>query len=103
MAEPRAKRRRTSYFLWFFLGSLGGHRFYLRHIRAGFALFGYTVTMTITDYIAFEFFPDVDFFTNQTFFWLTMIPLWIFLLTDAFKIPKWVDEFNQKETTSVFS
>ena len=103
MTEPRAKRRRTGYFLWFILGALGGHRFYLRHIRTGFALFGYTVTLLIMDNIALEFFPDVKFFSDQTFFWLTMIPLWIFLLRDAFKIPRWVDEFNQKDNASVFS
>jgi len=61
------------------------------------------VSLIIIDNIAFEFFPDVDFFADQTFFWLTMVPLWIFLLRDAFKIPRWVDEFNQKDRASVFS
>ena len=103
MTEPRAKRRRTCYFLWFILGALGGHRFYLRHLPTGFALLGYTVTLIIVDNIAFAFFPRVDFFSDQTFFWFTMVPLWIFLLRDAFKIPRWVEDFNQKNTASVFS
>lgn len=103
MVEPKPKTRRVSYFILLVLGGLGGHRFYLRRVRSGLALLGYTLSFTIIDNIAFAFFPDVEFFSDEIFFGVAVIALWIFLLTDAFKIPRWVNEFNQKDSASVFS
>ena len=94
MGNGREKVRLTAYLLWFVLGGFGAHRFYLRQKKVGYMLLVYSAGTLLIDLLLSEYF---DFFQDETFYWLTTIPLMIFLLVDAFKISGWVDEINEKE------
>ena len=68
--EPNKKTALVAYLLWFFLGWLGAHNFYLR--RTGVAVAQLILTITGVGFVI-------------TFFW------WI---VDAFLIPGWVSRHN---------
>lgn len=70
----------VAYLLWLFLGSVGGHHFYLKQNDAAFvmvalAVFGWTT---------------VAFVVGLLF----LVPLAIWLLIDLFTIPSMVAKFN---------
>ena len=90
----KVKSRRAAYLWWFFLGGLGAHRFYLRQKKAGYLIIAYVLVTTVADIALYD---TSAFFYNGTFGMVTNIPFWIFLLSDAFRIPKWVDKINDEE------
>jgi len=97
MNSTKQKSKPISYLLWFLLGGFGAHRFYLRRKRTAFILLGYSLITMVIDFVAIEYFPHVNFFSDETFYWLTTIPLWIFLLTDVFRISSWLEEINRED------
>jgi TM2 domain-containing membrane protein YozV len=68
--EANKKTALVAYLLWFFLGLLGGHNFYLK--RTGVAVTQLILTLTLVGIVI-------------TFFWV---------LVDAFLIPGWVRTQN---------
>ena len=71
-----AKSIGLAYVLWFFLGGFGAHRFYMGKIGSGFGLLGLTVASMILTIFAIG---------------LIGYPIiFIWLLVDAFLIPKWI-------------
>ncbi|MCH4541087.1 hypothetical protein DK867_06560 [Ochrobactrum sp. POC9] len=68
-----AKSTGAAYLMWFFLGSLGGHRFYLGRPGSGAAMLALTVIGVITAAIVVGFF--------------LLIAVGIWALVDAFLIP----------------
>jgi TM2 domain-containing membrane protein YozV len=68
--EANKKTALVAYLLWFFLGLLGGHNFYLK--RTGVAVAQLVLTLTLVGSVI-------------TFFWV---------LVDAFLIPGWVRNQN---------
>lgn len=74
LGETGGKTKLISYLLWFFFGGFGGHRFYLGRIKTGIAQLLLTVT--------------------GSFLLVPLIPLLIWLLVDAFLIPRMVDDAN---------
>lgn len=91
------KTKLRSYLLWFLLGGFGAHRFYLRRRRSGFILLGYTLLTTGFEIFASEFMPSISTVQLDQFYWITAVPLWIFLLVDAFKISRWVEAINAED------
>lgn len=71
----------AAYLLWFFLGSLGVHKFYLRQNLAGATYLGLYVLGWLT----------VWFFVGYLFFGLLAIGL----IVDIFTIPSRVDRVNR--------
>ena len=80
--DASKKSTSTAYLLWFFLGGFGAHRFYLGHTGVAVA----QLLLTLVG-IALAIFA-VGF--------LLLIPVWIWLIVDAFMIPKMVRELNEK-------
>jgi TM2 domain-containing membrane protein YozV len=76
----QAKDTTIAYVLWFFLGSLGVHKFYLRKPAQGaiYLALGLVGWFTVWVLVGFVF----------------LIPLWILLLVDLFTIPAQVREAN---------
>jgi TM2 domain-containing membrane protein YozV len=78
--DARKKSIAVAYLLWFFLGWLGGHRFYLE--RTGSAIAMLLVTL-------------ISLFTM--FFFIGLLGLFvigIWALVDAFLIPGWLRDYN---------
>lgn len=71
----RSKTMLISYVLWFFLGGFGGHRFY--HGKTGSAV-GLLVLTILTAWFTFD------------------IPTLIWVIIDAFLIPGWVKEDEER-------
>ncbi len=86
LLEQRLRKERKSllvvYLLWFFLGPLGLHRFYLGRLASGAALALLAVTGLFLMYYGYGVIV------------LTIVGLW--LLLDAFRIPKMVEEDVQQ-------
>jgi TM2 domain-containing membrane protein YozV len=81
MFEANKKSMAVSYLLWFFLGTLGGHRFYNGRTGSGVA----QLLLTIFG-VLFTFAAGLGL--------LLLIPVWIWVLVDAFLIPGWVRSQN---------
>ncbi len=69
--ETHKKSEGVAYFLWFFFGLLGIHRFYFRQFISGFIMLGLTVTI----------------------FGLAVSAVW--WLVDVFLIPGMAREYNK--------
>lgn len=69
----------VAYVIWFFLGGLGGHRFYLGKMRSGLVMLGVCVLNVMCLFL---------------FHASLMIVLWVWLLVDAFLIPGYVRSFS---------
>src|SRR5215204_2579405 len=76
MFEANKKWVAVSYLLWFFLGMFGGHRFY--NGRTGSAVA--QLLMTIFGFI---------FLAAFGLGLLLLIPVWVWMIVDAFLIPGW--------------
>ncbi len=70
----KKKSKGVAYLLWFFLGSLGGHRFYTGDI-------GYAIGMIVVWLISW---------------FLLFIPIAIWALIDAFLLSKRIDILNEQ-------
>ncbi len=81
MFEANKKSIGVSYLLWFFLGGLGGHRFY--NGKTGTAVA--QLLLTIFG-LLFVFAAGLGL--------LLLIPVSIWILIDAFLIPGWVRNYN---------
>jgi TM2 domain-containing membrane protein YozV len=77
MFEANKKSVVVAYLLWFFVGSLGGHRFYLSKIGSAVAQLLLTIFGVL---LLFAFGLGV----------VLLIPVWIWVLVDAFLIPGWI-------------
>lgn len=79
---PRGKNLMLAYVLWFFVGVLGGHRFYVGHVLKGVLFFVGTVISII---LSAGVLPVV---------WVLAAVAWgivlIFWIIDAFKLPRLV-------------
>ncbi len=90
------RRRRyniIAYILWLIFGAIGGHRFYFRKFRSGFAIIAYQAVTIAIDELWWRY-GDHERLSPDTVFWGTLAPLCIFLLYDAFWIPAWTEEWN---------
>ena len=77
MFEANKKSVVVAYLLWFFVGSMGGHRFYLGKIGSAVAQLLLTIFGVL---LPFAFGLGV----------ILLIPVWIWVLVDAFLIPGWI-------------
>ena len=81
MFEANKKSMAVAYLLWFFLGGFGGHRFYCGKTGSAVA----QLLMTIFGILLlFVFLLGL----------LLLIPVWIWILVDAFLIPGWIRSQN---------
>lgn len=83
MFEANKKSMIVSYFLWFFMGAFGGHRFYN----------GRSTTAIVQLLMCMVGFTFVFAFGAGL---LLLIPLGLWLLLDAFLIPGWVTAHNTR-------
>lgn len=77
--EAQKKSAGIAYFLWLFLGFFGGHRFYAGKIGSGISLAVLTLFAIATIHAPFLFIAS---------------SIWV--LVDAFLIPRWVRSHNEK-------
>jgi TM2 domain-containing membrane protein YozV len=77
MFEANKKSIIVAYILWFFVGSLGGHRFYMSKVGGAVAQLLMTIFGVL---LLFAFGLGV----------VLLIPVWIWVLVDAFLIPGWI-------------
>lgn len=68
-----SKSTALAYILWFFLGSVGAHRFYLKSPVFGLIQLGMSVVGWMLSFLGIGF--------------LLLVPLWIWLLFDLIWIP----------------
>jgi hypothetical protein len=93
----------TSYLLWFALGWAGAHRIYNGRVASGLALLAVTVVTILAGLAigAALYIPllsvsipmppiDVPFFGAIISVPLTVLPVVVFVIADAFLIPGWV-------------
>jgi TM2 domain-containing membrane protein YozV len=78
----------VAYLLWFFLGGLGVHKFYLREPITGFFYLGLSLIGSLLWLVGLG--------------WLLHIPLGILLLIDIFIIPRRVRSVNNGDTQELF-
>jgi len=72
----------VAYMLWFFFGTLGGHRFYLGRIPSAATMAALSLTGTVITFALLA--HDPPSLTGALF----TLPAWIWWLIDAFQIPK---------------
>lgn len=77
-----AKESWLAYVLWFLLGTLGAHKFYLKQNGMGFLYLALGVAGWATSWILIGF--------------LFLIPLWIMMIIDLFTIPGRVRTVNNR-------
>jgi TM2 domain-containing membrane protein YozV len=78
--EANKKSMAVSYVLWFFVGMLGGHRFYNGRTGTGIA----QLVLTVFGALLLAFLVGA--------FFLAAVGIWV--LVDAFLIPGWVNKKN---------
>lgn len=87
--DANKKSALIAYLLWFFVGGLGGHRFYLGRVGSGIVM----LIITLLSFLLMIVFIGV--------FGLAFVGLW--LLIDAFLIPGMVTDHNNKLIASLRS
>lgn|SRR5699024_9970757 len=81
--ENQKKSMLVAYLIWFFLGGLGVHRFYVGKTGSGVAMLGLWVLGMLTTWILFI-----------GFFFLFVVYVWAII--DAFLLHAFVNTMNQK-------
>ncbi len=79
--DANKKSIMLAYILWIFLAYFGAHRFYTKNIGSAIA----QLLLTITGWILL-FVGGIGF--------IILLPLSIWLLVDAFLIPRWIRSHN---------
>jgi TM2 domain-containing membrane protein YozV len=82
MFEANKRSMGISYLLWFFLGGFGGHRFYNGKTGSAIAQLVLTLIGIVLSLIAIGV--------------LILLPVAIWVLVDAFLIPGWVRDYNNR-------
>jgi len=72
----------VAYALWFFLGFVGGHRFYLNRSSSAAAMLCITIVSWFLTVILIGF--------------VGLFAVGIWMLIDAFTIPEWIREHNNR-------
>jgi TM2 domain-containing membrane protein YozV len=80
--DANKKSAGVAYALWFFFGLFGGHRFYLDRSSTGVVMLCITVASFFLTVILIGF--------------LGFAAMGIWLLIDAFTIPEWIREHNNR-------
>jgi TM2 domain-containing membrane protein YozV len=78
--EANKKSMAVAFALWFLLGLCGAHRFYTQHIGSAVAQLLIFLFSLLTLWLLIG--------------WLTLLPLCIWVIVDAFLIPGWVRSHN---------
>lgn len=81
--ENKRKSKLITYILWFFLGTFGVHRFYLKRYFSGFIILGLTIGSVVLDVI-------LGSNRGNGLFLITII----WLIIDLFLIPSMVRTHN---------
>lgn len=81
--QNEKKSTGVAYLIWFFLGGLGGHRFYLGRTSSGVVMLVLWLVGVATAIIAVGFF--------------LLIPLGIWVVVDAFLIPGMIERVNDEK------
>jgi len=82
MYDAQKKSVGVAYLLWAFLGGVGAHRFYLGQTATGAVMLGLMLVGIITAILIVGF--------------LLLIPLWIWVIVDAFLIPGMARDYNMR-------
>lgn len=78
--EANKKSAVVAYLLWFFLGGLGGHRFYTKRTGSAVAILLLTISGAVLSVV------------GVGFIMLAVVGIWV--LVDAFLIPGWISNYN---------
>ncbi|MDD9999714.1 MAG: NINE protein [Candidatus Tectomicrobia bacterium] len=87
--ESRRKSKRVAYLLWLLLGALGMHRFYLGMKPSGIGMACLTCASGATLFVLWDV-PDEALLAAT----VTVLPLLVWVLPDAFRIPGLVRTHN---------
>ena len=85
------KDKQTAYLLWFFLGDMGFHHFYLHHVARALTYLGLFLVMA-TGLVTFFIFNDPLLLIVAGAIWFP--PFIIMWLIDLFTLPGQVKSFN---------
>ena len=80
MYDANKKSLGVTYLLWFFLGGLGGHRFYMGKIGSAITILIFTFLGIVLSYVGIGVIL------------LAIVAIWV--IVDAFLIPGWVRKKN---------
>ena len=81
MYEANKRSMTAAYLLWFFLGQFGGHRFYNGKTGSAVAILLLSIF-------------GIILLAAYGLGLLLLIPVWIWVLADAFLIPGWIRNHN---------
>jgi len=87
--ESRRKSKRVAYLLWLLLGVLGVHRFYLGLRPSGTGMVCLACVTGVTLFLLWDV-PDEALLVAT----VTAVPLFVWVLPDAFRIPGLVQTYN---------
>ena len=103
--EANKKSMFVAYVLWLLFGTLGGHRFYsgrsvsavaqllLTIIGTLVAAIGSNLVLRLPDFVLLEL-PGLPGLVLLPLYFVLLVPLSIWILIDAFLIPRWIRNHN---------
>lgn len=80
--ENKKKSTVIAYVLWFFLGSFGGHRYFVGKIGSGIAMAALWLIGVLTTWLFIGF--------------LFLAILYVWVIIDAFLLHGWVSRYNER-------
>jgi len=103
--KPRFVRKRPAYtmrtyILWFILGSIGMHRFYLGYWRTGLAYIAYLTVTLIIELSILDKMPSLSWETRENISLSFTGFIWTILFIDVFLIRGLIDRANEKFTAA---